>query len=165
MVKVKEKTRDRLVIEDFPWLMGLIFLVGGIVYGLLLYGGNEPVWQSLLAPILFAIPAWTMAYRTSIVFDRRTGVVNIDERRIGWHSRHTLSLAEIVTVENVESYTMWSSTWRVELKLRDGSPNVPLLKMFTWREEWHDEVASTIGEFLDIPAVKREDWCKDWGKK
>lgn len=164
-MKVKEKTHDRLVIEDFAWLIGLIFLIGGVAYGLLLYGDNEPMWQSLLAPILFAIQAWTMAYRTLIVFDLRKGVVHLDERRIGWHSRRTLLLAEIVMVENVESYTMWSSTWRVELKLRDGSPNVPLLKMFTWREEMHDDVAGTIGKFLDVPAVKREDWRKDWGKK
>ena len=157
---VKEQTPDRLVIEDFSWLIGLIFLVGGVAYGLLLYGDNEPMWKSLLAPILYAIPAWTMAYRTFIVFDRRTGVVHIDERRIGWHSRRIVLLAEIVTVETVELYTMWSSTWRVELKLHDGSPNVPLQKMFTWREEWHDDVASTIGKFLDVPAVKREDWGK-----
>ena len=57
---------DRLVVEDFAWLIGLIFLVGGMVYGLLLYGDNEPMWQWLLAPVLFAIPAWGMAYRTLI---------------------------------------------------------------------------------------------------
>lgn len=106
-----------------------------------------------------------MAYHTSIVFDRRKGLVHIDERRIGWHSRCTLLLTEIIAVENVEWYSMWSSTWRVELKLRDGSPNAPLLKMFTWREEQLYDVAIAIGKFLNVPAGKRLDWRKDWGKK
>ena len=143
----------------------MIFLLGGVVYGLLLYGDDEPMWQSLLAPVLFAIPAWAMTYRTLIVFDGRKGVVHIDEHRIGWHSQCTMLLTEIDAVEVVGCYTMWSSTWRVELKLRDGCQNVPLLRMFTWQEEQHDAIAATIGKFLEVPSLKRADWRADWGKK
>lgn len=95
------------------------------------------------------------AYRALILFDRGEGVVHIEERRVGWHPRRSVPLAEIVAVENVEWYSLWSATWRVELKLRGGDQKVPLLQMFTWREEQHAAVAATIGKFLGVPVVKR----------
>lgn len=79
-MKVKKKTRDRLVIEDFAWRVGVIFLVGGVVYGVLLHRDDEPMWKSLLAAGLFAIPAWGMAYRALILFDRGEGFVHIEEQ-------------------------------------------------------------------------------------
>lgn len=154
-MRVEQNTRDRLVIEDFAWRIGAIFLVGGVGFGVSLHRDGEPLWKALLAACLFAIPAWTMGYRARVVFDRGEGVVRIEERRVGWHPRRSLPLAEIVAVENVEWYTQWSSTWRVELKLRGALPNVPLLQMFTWREERHAAVAAAIGAFLDVPVAKR----------
>lgn len=164
-MKVKEQTQNRLVVENFSWRVGLICLISGVVYGMLLQRDGDPLWQVVLAPVLFALQAWGMSYQTLVVFDRRAGMVHIDEHRLGWHARRSLPLAAIAAVENVEWYSMWCSTWRLELKLRSGEPNVPLLLMFTWHEDQNDTVAVAIAKFLRTQALKRADWRTRWGEK
>lgn len=155
-MQVIQQDRDRLVIEDFAWRFGLLFLAGGVVFGWQLYRDGDPLWQPLLAVGGFGLVGWVRAYRLLVVFDRGEGVVHIDERRVGWHRRRSTPLAEITAVELVEWRAVSDpSTWRIEMKARSG-PNVPLRWEFTSRDEQYRPIAALIGTFLDVPVVERE---------
>ena len=155
-MKVIKQTRDRLVIEDFAWRVGLLSFAGGLIYGYLLYRDGDPLWQSMLAVGVFGLVGWGRACRMLAVFDRGEGFVHIEERRFGWHRCRSIPLEEITAVDLVEwRAAMDPTTWRVELKMR-SSPNVPLLWEFTTRDEQYRPIAAVIGKFLDVPVVERE---------
>lgn len=153
-MKVKERTRDRLVVETVAWRFGLIMLLGGFAYAALNEHDGGARWQSIFAILAFAGPAWGMSYRAVVVFDRSSGVVTIEEQRLGWRPTRTVRIEEIEAIEHLEWMRQWSPAWRVELKLRAGD-NVPLLRMYTAGEDQHAAVAAAAGRFLGVPVIKR----------
>lgn len=154
-MKVIEETRNRLVIEDFAWRIGLLCFTGGLIYGYQVYRDGDPLWQSMLAVGAFGLLGWARAYRLSVVFDRGVGFVHIKEWRVGWHRCRSKPLKEITAVDLVEWRSVDPTTWRVELKMKSGA-NVPLLWEFTTHDEQYRPVAAAIGKFLDVPVVERE---------
>lgn len=156
MMKVVEQTRDRLVIEDLAWRIGLLSYAGGAIYGWLLFRDGDPLWQSILAVVAFGLLGWMRAYRQRVVFDRNEGFAHIELQRIGWHRYRSTPLVEIAAVDLVEwRHATDPTTWRVELKTHSGS-NVPLMWEFTSRDEQYRPVAAAIGKFLGIPVFERE---------
>jgi hypothetical protein len=153
-VKVKDGTRDRLVVETFAWRFGLIMLLGGFIYAALNEHDGGARWRSIVAILAFAVPAWGMSYRTVVIFDRMRGVVTLEERRVGWHPIRTVRIEDVVAIERLEWMRQWSPAWRVELKLREGD-NVPLLRMYTAGEDQQAAVAAAAGRFLGVPVIKR----------
>lgn len=155
-MKVVERTRDRLVIEDFAWRFGLLFFVAAIGLGWMLFRDGAPMWQSILAIGGFGLVGWVRAHRLLVVFDRGEGLVRIEERRVGWHRCRSAALAEITAVDLVEWRAVTDpATWRIELTMR-GGPNLALQWEFTSHDEQYRPIAAAIGEFLDAPVVERE---------
>jgi hypothetical protein len=153
-MKVKARTRDRLVVESVAWRFGLIMLLGGIAYAALNEHDGGARWQSIFAILGFGASAWGMSYHALAVFDRSKRVVTLEERRVGWCSIRTVPIEDIVAVEHLEWMRQWSPAWRVELKLREGD-SVPLLRMYTAGEDRHAAVAAAAGRFLGVPVIAR----------
>jgi hypothetical protein len=136
-MKVIHRTDRLLVLEDRPWLIGvlmiimvLVFLAGGMallasgeVFGglmMLLIGGGVPL---LIAAL--------MVQRVRLTLDRGTGTVTRTRRSVLGLTRTTHDLSRVEKARVAVSTDSDGSTYRMELDLGDPPETLPFTTYFT----------------------------------
>ncbi|HLG22128.1 MAG TPA: hypothetical protein VI382_04875, partial [Candidatus Manganitrophaceae bacterium] len=136
-MKIVEKTSNLLVYEQRSWAFGVLFIVGGVVFAVLL--ANDPeakAWQAWVAVVAFAVIGLLLIWRTTVVFDRGEQMVHIERRRFGRRRRVSVPFAEVASVrlDLAVDVIETPACWRVLLVRRDGTA-VPLDDAYTAPEE------------------------------
>lgn len=140
-MQVTLDTPARLVLEEKPWLLGAILIVGILVLLALAMGlWRESLWLGLgfgLAAGLLAICFVIFVRRVLVIFDRAAGVLVIRSRSLTGQEERTLVLAEVTGAEvetsrstssDNDGHRTTSVTHRPVLSTRSGP--VPLIQVY-----------------------------------
>lgn len=102
-MQVIEETPASLVLEDKPWVLGSILIVGILVFLALALGlRGESGWLSLgfgLGTLLLAVCFVVFVQRVIVIFDRAAGAMVIRTRSLTGQSERTLPLSDVTQAE------------------------------------------------------------------
>lgn len=141
-MKVIEDTPDRLVLEDRPWLLGSVLIIGILIFLALAMGTYDvTIWLGIgfgLAALLLAVCFVAFVRRVLVLFDRSAGALVIRTRSLMGQGEKTLPLSDVTGAEvetsrststNNDGGTSISTTHRPVLATRSGA--VPLTQVFS----------------------------------
>lgn len=157
-MKTVEETRNRLVLEDKPWILGGLLIVGILFFLALALGlRSASVWLTLgfgLAAVLISCLFVVFVQRVVVIFDRYAGTVVIRRRSLNGETEQSLPLV-IVTGADVETSRSISSagsggrstsiTHRPVLVTRSGP--VPLTQIYS-SGQGAERIAAVINRWL-----------------
>lgn len=157
-MKVIEDTPGRLVLEDRPWLLGSVLIIGILIFLALAMGTYDvSIWLGIgfgLASLLLAVCFVAFVRRVLVLFDRSAGALVIRTRSLMGQGEKTLALSDVTGAEvetsrststNNDGGTSISITHRPVLATRSGP--VPLTQVFS-SGNGAEEIASAINAWL-----------------
>jgi len=136
-MKVIHRTDTLLMIEDQPWLIGvlmivmaLIFAFGGMVMLVSgeLFGGLMMLLIGVGVPVLIGA---LMVQRVRVTFDRSAGTVTRTRRSVLGLTQTTRALGRLERARVGVSTDSDGSTYRTELDLRDPAETMPFTSYYT----------------------------------
>ena len=136
-MKVIHRTDTLLMIEDQPWLIGvlmivmaLIFAFGGMVMLVSgeLFGGLMMLLIGVGVPVLIGA---LMVQRVRVTFDRSAGTVTRTRRSVLGLTQTTHALGRLERARVGVSTDSDGSTYRTEFDLRDPVETVPFTAYYT----------------------------------
>lgn len=119
-MQVTQETPARLVLEERPWMLGAVLILGIVILlalSMLLF--NESAWLTLgfgLAALLLAFCFVVFVQRAIVIFDRAAKALVIRTRSLMGATEKTLALADVLRAEVETSRTTSTSN--------DGSRSV-----------------------------------------
>ena len=164
-MKITQNTRERLVIKDFPWAFGLIFLLLGgaaLVFGVkaLIYsrGSDKAEWVFALVGLLFLLATAVFTRRTVFVFDLVQQQVSWSRRSLfGWKSG-TLAMGRITgCIVQMMQMDREAPTYRLTLASPDG--DLPLTETYSSgsvaaRQKMREVIHAALGLPTPEPEAK-----------
>lgn len=112
-MQVTQETPARLVLEERPWLLGAVLILGIVILlalSMLLF--NESAWLTLgfgLAALLLAVCFVVFVQRAIVIFDRAAKALVIRTRSLMGATEKTLALADVLRAEVETSRTTSTS--------------------------------------------------------
>lgn len=152
-MKVIHRTDTLLMIEDQPWLIGVLMIVMALIFAfggmaLLvsgeLFGGLMMVLVGVGVPVLIGA---LMVQRVRLTFDRAAGTVTRTRRSVLGLTQSTYALDRLEGARVGVSTDSDGSTYRTELDLRDPVETVPFTTYYTSGGR-PDEMARAVNDWL-----------------
>jgi hypothetical protein len=158
-MKVVHRTDSVLMIEDQPWLIGilmivmiLVFLFGGtaLLASGQLFGGLMMILIGVGVPLLIGA---LIVQRVRLTFDRTAGTVTRTRRSVLGLTKTTHSLSRLERARVGVSTDSDGTTYRMELDLRDPPEMVPFTTYHTSGKRPEQMVAAVNDWLAAHPAA------------
>jgi hypothetical protein len=152
-MKVIHRTAKHLVIEDKPWLIGLMMIGMALVFlfgSMKLLADGEVLGGSLLGLVGVGVPlviGAVMVQRVRVVFDRTTGEVRRTCRSVRGLTEVAYPLDRISHASLGVSTDSDSTTYRLELALKGPVETLPFTTYYTSGRR-PDHLCSEVNEWL-----------------
>lgn len=136
-MKVIHHSDAMLVLEDRPWLIGILMIVMALIFafgGMALLASGETFGGLMMLLIGVGVPVLIgalMVQRVRLAFDRSAGTVTRTRRSVLGLTRTTHALQRLERARVAVSTDSDGSTWRMELDFRDPSEMVPFTAYHT----------------------------------
>lgn len=130
-MKVIHRSDAQLVLEDRPWLLGLLMIlmaVGFLAFALSLLSTGEVAGGLSLAVVGVGVPSVVgsmMVQRVRLTLDRSTGLVTRTRRSVLGLTQETYPLRRLAEARIDSTRGKDGGTHRMELRLIDPSATVP----------------------------------------
>jgi hypothetical protein len=155
-VKVIHRTDSLLVIEDRPWLLGLMMIAMALVFlvaGMGLIGSGEGLGGVFMIVIGVGLPLLigaVMVQRVRLTFDRTSGQVTRTCRSFRGLTQQTYPLGRLDGARVDTSTDSDGSTYRMELRLKDPQETVPFTSYYTSGRK-PETMAQAVTDWLRQP--------------
>jgi len=152
-MKVIHRTDTLLMIEDKPWLLGILMIVMALIFAFggmamlisgELFGGLMMFLVGVGVPVLIGA---VMVQRVRLTFDRTAGTLTRTRRSVLGLTRTTHALDRLECARVGVSTDSDGSTYRTELDLRDPDETVPFTTYYTSGGK-PDEMARAVNDWL-----------------
>ena len=155
-MKIIHDTDQNLMIEDQPWLIGILMIVMALVFafgGMALLASGEVFGGAMMLLIGVGVPVLIgalMVQRVRLTFDRSTGTVTRTRRSVLGLTVSTHALDRLDQARVGVSTDSDGTTYRMELDLRDPPEVVPFTSYYTSGRR-PEEMARAVHDWLTRP--------------
>jgi hypothetical protein len=152
-MKVIHRTDQHLMIEDRPWLIGVLMIVMALVFafgGMALLASGEVFGGMMMLVIGVGVPVLIgalMVQRVRLTFDRSTGTVTRTRRSVAGLTQTVHRLDRVDRARVGVSTDSDGSTYRMELDLRDPPETLPFTSYHTSGRR-PEEMAQAVNDWL-----------------
>lgn len=152
-MKIIHDTDQSLMIEDQPWLIGILMIVMALVFafgGMALLASGEVFGGAMMLLIGVGVPVLIgalMVQRVRLTFDRGTGTVTRTRRSVLGLTVSTHALDRLDQARVGVSTDSDGTTYRMELDLRDPPEVVPFTSYYTSGRR-PEEMARAVNDWL-----------------
>jgi hypothetical protein len=152
-MKVIQKTVTHLVIEDRPWLIGILLIVmalGFLAGGMALWATGQYFGGLMLVLVGGGVPilvAGLMVQRVRLTFDRGTGQITRTCRSVLRLTQETFAFDRLEAVRVGASTDSDGTTYRTELRLKAPIEIVPFTRYYTSGPK-PEQMADAVNEWL-----------------
>jgi hypothetical protein len=152
-MKVVHKTATHLVIEDRPWLIGILMILmalGFVVGGMALWATGQYFGGLMLVLVGGGVPllvAGMMVQRVRLTFDREAGRITRTCRSVLGLTQDTFALDRLEAVRVGVSTDSDGTTYRTELRLKAPIEVVPFTSYYTSGRK-PEQMADAVNEWL-----------------
>jgi hypothetical protein len=160
-MKVVHQSETLLVLEDRPWLIGILMIVMALSFAfgaMELIGSGEVLGGALMGLLGVGVPLLLGALfvqRVRLSLDRQTGLVTRTRRSVLGLTSETYPLDRLKTARVDASVDSDGTTYRMELCLVDPPETVPFTTYYTSGKR-PQRVAEAVKAWLQ-PAAPRPD--------
>lgn len=153
-MKVIHRTDDLLMIEDRPWLIGIMMIVMALVFafgGMAILASGEVFGGLMMLLIGVGVPLLIgalMVQRVRLTFDRSAGTVTRTRRSVLGLTQTTHPLDRLDRARVGVSTDSDGTTYRMELQLRDPPEMVPFTSYYTSGRK-PEMMAQVVNDWLD----------------
>ena len=136
-MKVIHRSDTILVLEDRPWLLGLLLILFALVFafgGMAMMADGKPLGGAFFGLFGAGIPlliAALMVRRVRVSLDRSTGQIKRIERSVRGLTRVTHALDRLQEAKVAISHDSDGNTYRTELRLTGPEETVPFTSYYT----------------------------------
>lgn len=136
-MKVIHRSDTLLLIEDRPWLIGVLMVGMALVFlfgGMTLFGAGEMLGGALMVIVGMGVPLLLGALlvkRVRLTFDRGTGRLARVSRSVISLTREDFALDRLIDARVGASIDSDGTTYRMELRLKDPEQTVPFTTYHT----------------------------------
>ncbi len=139
-MRIVEETPDRLVLEERPWLLGIILTISILVFCALAFGlAGTSLWLGLgfaVATAVFALAFIAFVRRVIAIFDRPARAVVLRTASLLGQREQTIVLTDITCAEVETSRSTSSSGGKLSgvthrTVLRTSGGPVPMTEVFS----------------------------------
>ena len=157
-MKVVHHSDSQLVIEDQPWLLGLLLI--GVYLVLLVVSFTTAragevtggILTAVIGTAIMALVGYLMVRRTRFTFDRNLGQITKTVRTARGLSQDTLPLTRVERAFVAKSIDADGTTYRPELLLSDPQGALPLINYYTGASASHQTIADIINSWIGTPS-------------
>lgn len=156
-MKVIHRSDQMLMIEDQPWLIGILMIVMVLVFavgGVALLASGEVFGGLIMLLVGIGVPLLigaVMVQRVRLTFDRSAGTVTRTRRSVLGLTQTTHRLDRVDRARVGARTDSDGSTYRMELDLRDPSETVPFTTYHTSGRR-PEEMAQAVNDWLGRAA-------------
>lgn len=152
-MKVIHRTNTLLMIEDRPWMIGILMIVMALVFAFAgmamlisgeVFGGLMMFLVGVGVPVLIGA---LMVQRVRLTFDRAAGTVTRTRRSVLGLTQSTYALDRLERARVGVSTDSDGSTYRTVLDLRDPVETVPFTTYYTSGSR-PEEMARAVNDWL-----------------
>jgi hypothetical protein len=136
-MKVLHQSETMLMLEDRPWLIGILMIVMALVFAfgaMALIAAGEVLGGLLMGLIGVGVPVLIgalMVQRVRLTLDRQTGQITRTRRSVLGLTQQTYPLHRLKGAQVGVSTDSDGSTYRMELCLADPPETVPFTTYYT----------------------------------
>ena len=158
-MKVIHRTEELLIVEDQPWLIGVLMIVMALVFafgGMALLAAGEMLGGLMMLLIGVGVPLLigaVMVQRVRLTFDRDAGTVTRTRRSVLGLTQTTHALDRVSQARVGVSTDSDGSTYRMEVDLRDPPDVLPFTTYFTSGRR-PEAMAQAVNGWLTAPQGK-----------
>ncbi|WP_103257549.1 hypothetical protein [Tabrizicola aquatica] len=155
-MKIIHDTDQSLMIEDQPWLIGILMIVMALVFafgGMALLASGEGFGGAMMLLVGVGVPVLIgalMVQRVRLTFDRSTGTVTRTRRSVLGLTIATHALDRLDQARVGVSTDGDGTTYRMELDLRDPPEVVPFTSYYTSGRR-PEAMARAVNDWLTRP--------------
>lgn len=136
-MKVIHWSDRQLILEDKPWLIGVMMIVMALVFlagGMALFRAGEIFGAVMMGLLGVGVPlliAAVMVQRVRLILDRDTGTISRTSRSVRGLSHTTYALDRLTEARVDASTDSDGTTYRLHLHLSDPAEIVPFTSYYT----------------------------------
>lgn len=155
-MKVIHRTDALLMIEDQPWLLGILMIVMALVFafaGIAMLISGEAFGGLMMFLVGVGVPVLigaVMVQRVRLTFDRTAGTLTRTRRSVLGLTRTTHALDRLECARVGVSTDSDGSTYRTELDLRNPVETVPFTTYYTSGRR-PEEMVRAVNDWLGHP--------------
>ena len=155
-MKVIHRTDTLLMIEDQPWLIGVLMIVIALIFafgGIALLASGEAFGGLMILMVGTGVPLLIgalMVQRVRLTFDRAAGTMTRTRRSVFGLTRTTHALDRLKGARVSISTDSDSTTYRMELVLRDPVETMPFTTYYISGRQ-PEEMAKVVENWLGRP--------------
>lgn len=152
-MKVIHRTDTLLMIEDKPWLLGILMIVMALIFafgGMAMLISGESFGGLMMFLVGVGVPVLigaVMVQRVRLTFDRSAGTLTRTRRSVLGLTQTTHALDRLKRARVGVSTDSDGSTYRMELDLRDPVETVPFTSYYTSGRR-PEEMARAVNDWL-----------------
>lgn len=154
-MKVVHRSEQLLIVEDQPWLIGVLMIVMALVFavgGMALLASGEVFGGLMMLLIGVGVPVLIgalMVQRVRLTFDRSAGTVTRTRRSVLGLTQTTHALDRLDRARVGASSDSDGTTYRMELDLRDPPETLPFTTYHTSGRR-PEEMARAVNDWLGM---------------
>jgi hypothetical protein len=158
-MKVVHRSNTLLVIEDQPWLIGILLIGAAVLFAfgaMALFSAGERFGALLMLVIGVGVPLLIgalMVQRVRLTFDRNTGQIIRTCRSVRGLTRQTFALDRFDSVRVGVSTDSDGTTRRTELRLKAPREIVPFTSYYTSGSK-PQNMADVVNNWLAAPRAE-----------
>lgn len=155
-MKVIHRSDMLLMLEDRPWVLGLLLIVFALVFafgGMAMMGEGKVlsgVFLALLGIGTSLLMGTKMVRRVRVSLDRTTGQITRIERSVRGLTQTTYALDRLQEARVGVSYDSDGNTYRTELHLTGPEETVPFTSYYTSGKK-PEAMAKAVNDWLTAP--------------
>ena len=156
-MKVLHQTDTQLIIEDRPWLLGILMIVMAIAFlggAIIFFSQGEMLGGAIMGGVGVGVPlliAVIMVQRVRLTFDRGTGLLTKTRKSVFGLTQTSYALHRITRAVVGVSYGDDGNTYRLELSLSDPVETVPFTTYHTSGGK-PEQLCDAVNTWLGIKA-------------
>lgn len=152
-MKVIHRSEQLLVLEDQPWLIGILMIVMVVVFlfgSMAMLAAGQWLGAIIMGLVGVGVPVLIgalMVQRVRLTFDRNAGQLTRTVRSVRGLSRESFAIERLDRAEVSVSSDSDGSTYRTELRLRAPAEVVPFTSYHTSGSK-PQQMANAVNEWL-----------------
>jgi hypothetical protein len=136
-MKIIHQSESQLVIEDRPWLIGIMMIVMAVAFlggSLLMFSQGEMLGGAIMGLVGVGVPVLIgvlMVQRVRLTFDRSSGLLTRTRKSVFGLTQKQYSLHRLLRAYTGVSHGDDGPTYRLELQLNEPDETVPFTTYHT----------------------------------
>jgi hypothetical protein len=136
-MKIIHQSESQLVIEDRPWLLGLLMIVlaiGCLGGSLMFFGQGEMLGGAVMGAVGVGVPLLIgalLVQRVRLTFDRTSGLLTRTRKSVFGLTQKQYGLHRLLRAYTDVSHGDDGPTYRLELQLKEPDETVPFTTYHT----------------------------------